>query len=334
MDIIFLDQNKWIELARVEANKKSSTQLRSLYSQLMTAVARQEVLIPLSLSHIIETSKRNDPVSREHLARTQAKLSRGHVIRSRKGRLIIEFRFALKKVFNEPLVALPDNWAIVQGFIQAFEQFDELVAPSREAAMGKLINEHIRPEDQLYDFLTQQDEGRRRRGIATFLHGSDELLERIVRRRESMNGISREMQYRAYGGQLFCDHQCIMLSQIASIGKTIDDVKQLSDETMAKIIDDVPTLNIERDLAMKLEAQDRALERNDFLDMYSMCSAIPYSTWVIGEKMFINLANQCKLDKKYGSMLSTKLLDLYGKYGDCPTNNPADAKSRAGDFQR
>ena len=181
-----------------------------------------------------------------------------------------------------------------------------------------MINEHIRPEDQLYDFLTQQNEDGRRRGIAAFSHGSDELLERIVQRRERMNGISRVMQWRAYGAQLFYDHQDIMLSQIASIGKTVDDVRKLGDETIAKIIDDVPTLNIERHLALKLEAQDRALDRNDLLDMHSMCSAIPYSTWAIGENTFINLAKQCKLDKKYGSMLSTKLVDLYGKYGDCP----------------
>ena len=320
MDIIFLDQNKWIELARVEANKTSSAQLQSLYLQLMAAVNRKEILIPLSLSHVLETSKRNDPVSREHLARTQAKLSRGHVIRSRKGRLIIEFRFALKKVFSEPLIAMPDNWAIVPGFMQAFEQFDELVAPSSDAARSRFINKHIRPEDQLYYFLTQQDEDGRRQGIAAFSHGSDGLLERMEQRREKMKEFSRTIQWRAYGAQLFYDHQDIMLSQNESIGKTFEDLRHLSDETIAKIIDDVPTLNIERHLAVKLEAQDRALERNDLLDMHSMCSAIPYSTWVIGENTFINLAKQCKLDKIYGSTLSTNLLDLYDKYGDCPTN--------------
>jgi len=54
----------------------------------MAAVARKKALIPLSPFHVIEISKRNDAVSREYLARTQAKFSKGHVIRSRKGRFI------------------------------------------------------------------------------------------------------------------------------------------------------------------------------------------------------------------------------------------------------
>ena len=310
MNIIFLDQNKWIELARVEANKGSSVQLQSLYSQLTAAVIQKKVLVPLSLSHVIETSKRNDPTSREHLARTQAKLSRGYVIRSRKGRLMIEFRFALKKVFNESPSELPDNWAVVPGFMKTFEPFDELVGSPREVARSKFINKHIRPEDQLYNFLTQQDEDERCRWIAAFSKKSDELLERIVQRRKKLNRTSRVIQRRAYGAYLFYEHQDIMFSQVASIGKTADDIRQLRGETIIKIIDDVPTLNIERHLAVKLEAQDRMLERNDLLDMYSMCGAIPYSTWVIGENTFINLAKQCKLDKKYGSTLSTKLLSL------------------------
>jgi hypothetical protein len=77
MDIVYLDQNKWIELAQIHAGMVSSGPITTLYSQLLSAVRRRDVLFPLSVSHVLETSKRNDPVSRGYVAETQAKLSRG-----------------------------------------------------------------------------------------------------------------------------------------------------------------------------------------------------------------------------------------------------------------
>ena len=89
MNVVFLDQNKWIDLARVEAGKKTSGPLIPLYNALKAAVDCGATVVPLSLSHIIETSKRNDQTSRRHLARTQASLSNGRVLRSRSARLRI-----------------------------------------------------------------------------------------------------------------------------------------------------------------------------------------------------------------------------------------------------
>ena len=87
VDIVYLDQNKWIELARVQAGSGRVGPITDLYAQLLYAVESGQVLFPLSVSHVLETSKRNEPISRGHLAETQAKLSRGYVYRSRAGRL-------------------------------------------------------------------------------------------------------------------------------------------------------------------------------------------------------------------------------------------------------
>ena len=111
MDIVYLDQNKWIELARVQAGLESGP-TADLYAQLVTAVQSGLVLFPLSASHVLETSKRNDPISRGHLAETQAKLSRGFAYRSRAGRLEVEIRVALLRLFKIEMAELPRNWAI------------------------------------------------------------------------------------------------------------------------------------------------------------------------------------------------------------------------------
>jgi hypothetical protein len=57
MDIVYLDQNKWIDLARVQAGTETSGPIAILYPELINAVRSKKVLFPLSASHILETSK-------------------------------------------------------------------------------------------------------------------------------------------------------------------------------------------------------------------------------------------------------------------------------------
>jgi len=77
----------------------------------------------------------------------------------------------------------------------------------------------------------------------------------------------------------------------------------------------VPIYYVEREIALRLEAQARPIKENDFRDMQSFCAIIPYADEVIGEKQFVNLAKQAKLDSKYGTKLGTDILSLGERLG-------------------
>jgi hypothetical protein len=66
MEALFLDQNKWIELACVRTGTVSSGPSYIAYAELHEAVERGRVVAPLTVAHILETSKRNDQASRAH----------------------------------------------------------------------------------------------------------------------------------------------------------------------------------------------------------------------------------------------------------------------------
>ena len=186
MKVLFLDQNKWIDLARVASGASPWIDHTAIYDALSQAIDSRKLIVPLSMAHIIETSKVNDPSRRRQLAYTQSKFSGGFVFRSRKARLQQEIQCALKKAFGEPMLAVPDAWFIAKGFMQAFEQFDDHVAPSLEIARNALFNSHIDAAEMLFNFLTTQDDANRRKGILAFSQGSDELVNRIERRREKL----------------------------------------------------------------------------------------------------------------------------------------------------
>lgn len=314
MDVIFLDQNKWIALAAVEAGKPQSTQISTLHSELTCAVEAGRVVLPLTISNILETSKRNDPASREHVATVQARLSKGYVFRSRKARLRLEMRFALQALFGETPVALPENWAIAPGFMQAFEVFDEMVAAPEDAARTRRLNQHIDPQTQFLDYMLNQDDSVRRTAHATFAAESAALVARIEARRRLLDGESVDLRKRAYSAQLLLDHQGYVTQELESLGHTVAEMYAKGPRAIVTFLESVPTLNIEAEMAAKLEAQPRAIVENDIRDMHSFCTALPYASRIVGEKAFVALAKQARLDVKYDTSVSKSLETLLGVY--------------------
>ena len=314
VEVVFLDQNKWIDLARVEAGKIGTGPLVELYSQLSRAVDEGRVIFPLTASHILETSKRNDPLSRMLLAQTQARLSKGYVYRSRAGRLLVEMRFALQGLFGELPSTLPVNWAVAPGFLQAFEPMDELVASPVDAERSRRLNANIDPRVLYVDYMQNQDDPRRRVAHEKLISGIAALVARIEARRSLLVGDSVDLRRRAYCAALFLDHQDAMIKVLYALGHTIGEMRALGPEAVINFIEDVPTLKVESEMAARLEASTGSIEPNDVFDMQSFYTAIPYSSRLVAEKGFISLAKQARLDVRYQVLLSRSLPDLLGVY--------------------
>ena len=224
---MFLDQNKWIELARIEAGKIASGPIADLYSELLAAVKKGRVIFPLTASHVLETSKRNDPRSRTLVAQTQAKLSGGYVYRSKSARLLIEMRFALQRLFGEKPSSLPVNWAIAPSFLQAFEPMDELVATPADSARMRRLNDNFDPRALYVDYMQNQDDPRRRAAHEKVNTGTSELVARIEARRSLLVSDSVDLRRRAYCARLFLDHQDVMIKVLHALGHTIDEMRAL-----------------------------------------------------------------------------------------------------------
>jgi hypothetical protein len=310
MKILFLDQNKWIDIASAANGKPSSFEYVKIYHALVHAVESGKLIVPLTMSHIIETSKKNDIAQRQNLAKIQSELSKGLVFRSRESRLIQEIKTSLRKTFREPAIKLHSLWFIAEEFTQAFEEFDNHIAPLKKAPGNNSVNSTSDASKLLYNFLVLQDDNNRRKGIAEFSQGSDELVKNIEERRQRWKSASREKQSRAYAAQLFLDHQELIFSVLSTTGHNIEEFRQLGDSAIREFFEDVPTLKVEKELVIKLESQSRDIHSNDLRDMYSFCAAIPYADWLISENTFVTLAKQAKLDSLYKTKITTNLSDL------------------------
>ncbi|WP_427307480.1 hypothetical protein [Cupriavidus sp. H39] len=310
MQIIYLDQNKWIELARLHSGRAHSPLLRESYERLANAVDLGDALCPLSAAHIIETSKRNEPISRGRLALVQARLSRGFVYRSRRGRLGVELRQAIHRLFQEPAPELNPNWVIAQGFLQAFDPMDELAAPQADIERVRRLNRHFDPAEVYVDFMVNQDDASRRRAHENLDRLGRDLIARIEIRRSQLSGSSVDLRRRAYCAQLFLDYQDLMLQILEETGHTLAELRCLGDAAVRSLVENVPSLHVEAEMAARIESKTGRLSQNDLFDLQAFYTAIPYSSGVIAEKAAISRAEQAKLGQRYGVWLSRSLTDV------------------------
>ncbi|GAA3796081.1 hypothetical protein [Cellulomonas soli] len=98
---VYLDQRDWIHFARweKEPNRVTPAQ-RQFFGTLATAVESEQVIVPISAAHLVETSKRGG-ASRLDLAATMLRYSRGWQVRS----VLALRRAELRALFGgEPLV--------------------------------------------------------------------------------------------------------------------------------------------------------------------------------------------------------------------------------------
>ncbi|MBP5064992.1 hypothetical protein HUT27_12920 [Pseudomonas chlororaphis] len=319
MDIVYLDQNKWIELARVYSGAVRSGPLAEVYFQLLAAVEAGRALFPLSASHVLETSKRNDPESRGHVAATQAVLSKGFAYRSRASRLQVEICSVMHQIFGNPPMNLPEHWFLAECFLEAFESLDSLISQSEEVQRISRILTVISPADLYTDYMTGQSDEVRRMAHASLKQGLSDLVGRMEMRRKRLTGERVDLRRRAYFVQLFMDHEELFIRIADHLGYSYERLKSIGASAVKALVEEVPTLNVEAEMSARLEAEAGALTTNDVLDMQSFYTAIPYSSRVIAEKASVSRARQAKLDVRYQVVLSHSLTDLLNLYSKPPT---------------
>jgi hypothetical protein len=146
--------------------------------------------------------------------------------------------------------------------------------------------------------------------VKKFSEGSEKLRQRVeVRRARDVNE-PLSMRRRIYSANLMIDDLELLSGFISKAGLPTTNEMEILRKCARKLITESPSYFIERELTLKLEAQSRAIEENDFRDMQTFCAAIAYADIVVAENMFSNLAKQSQLDKKFDTQITTNLLEL------------------------
>jgi hypothetical protein len=266
-------------------------------------------VVPLSFANIYETFKINDPIRRAHLAGVQSAISGGKVIRGR--RRILE-ETLLRHIADRLLLdvpSLPEGWFLSDVWFEAVTDYthEQYGLEIYERALGLMRQS---PAYALFSYLAEADDDMRVKAVRKYTTSSAKLIARLGARRKIVAGETFAQRRRAYSAKLLLDEIDVVLMTAKRLNLPWSSVGDIGVSLAKSLVADVPIMNVERELAVRLEDQKRATNENDLRDMAAFTTALPLADVFVAEKPFVNLARQARLGDKYGTVLLTSVTEL------------------------
>lgn len=306
---VFLDQNKWIDLAHALENPKNDLRLHELGLELIKALGIGRLQFPLTSSLIIETYKMSEDQHRKLIAEIQAQISQGRVYRDRNFLIRHEIAQFLHEYGYAEFLTPPKFWWMSNYFLEAFVDIPRAMKElGLQGDQIAVLREN--PNFSMYNWIANAPQDERANAIAHFDVGSERLIAKIEKRIGRLVGEKLSMRQRVYSATLAIDEIDRILSVCQANQLDWKTVTDLGGQRLKRIMREVPTYHIEIALATRIEDLERTVSPNDLRDMQSYVAAIPNSDVLIGEKLFINLAIQAGLNKRYNCAMHTDIYAL------------------------
>ena len=306
--VLYLDQNKWVDLLRGEARPAEHAGFATILDKIQRLVSEGRLVVPLSQSNLYETHKINDLARRNQLAKLQSSISQGWVVRS----LTALFRVQLSEFMaSKCSVLLPTRhalWFLSKRFFEAATEYDPAVF---EFALG---DEHVswidsNPEAALYDYLMNTPDDRRREAVRRYSESSSELIAQLVETRNLVKNEAVSLQERAYSVRQIDQRLDDINIAAESLGLPLWTDVESRRVIFSSISTDLPVFDIERALVIKTEGENRELNENDLRDVIAFTSVLPYVNALVAEKAIVARARQARLGERYDTDLLVSILD-------------------------
>lgn len=307
--ILYLDQNAWIALACGAWDKARHCAEHAALVVVGEAVMAGHVIVPLSSTNIYETMKIDLPVRRRHLAQVLATLSGGKVLRGRSRILEATLLQQIGMATGAPVPPLAKDWFLSDLW---FEAVAEYASGAFDDEISPVILDYMQqnPQEALFTYLLGEDEAVRKEGVRRYTAASQALIARLEARRHRLAGETFALRLRAYAAQLMIEELEYILELGRRCGLPWFKLTDIGDKLAKSLISGVPILEIERQLAVRLEDQKHAINENDLRDMSAFITALPLVDIMVAEKQFVNVSRQAKLDNQHGTLLLTSIHDL------------------------
>lgn len=318
MITVYLDQNKWIDLARAATGHPLGVPFVPTLAALKEAADSNVARFPLSAAHYFETAKQHDVRRRKELAATMTRLAGTLRIAPPHAIVPSEIRAALIDVLHLPIVAdhvelfgmgaahalaaptlkytAPTEWGGQRLSRSVQQTLQGLVEPEfEEFLLAGTMPEGI-PDDRrlvLGNMRTLTDD--------RFVDGQEKVAKVI----ESL-GKSRL-------------NDVMLATAIADIMDPLQraandlgvSVNEVLDSDLFALISRMPSRWVEMMLRRQRQANpQKAWEGNDLNDLTALAIAVPYVDVVVTERSWSAMLNAARVPERFGTLVTPNLQDL------------------------
>jgi hypothetical protein len=303
MVLIYLDQNKWIDLARADHNHPTGGPFRDTLQVAHRAVAEGKVCFPLSSTHYVETLNTNNTARRRRLASTMGKLSNFRTLLHR-GTMhsqelcrALEGDYPILRQSRHPILGYGRGHAFGSFELQAFRVAFRAHFPSAwfahelEELAGSVLPSWEGPKDIWRS--SAQDH------VKTTIE-VDGLFGRLRASRCEKQAVIR----RAEAEQM-----------LASVTKILADcgvtATQWDIERASSLLEGLPLLSATHQLLIALYENPRLpREPNNFADVGAIAHAVVTCDYVVTEKQWVHLGRRAGLEGRFRTRLVADVNEL------------------------
>lgn len=314
---VYLDTNKWIELAKFSKNPNEDVLGKKAMEQLLDLSKRGKILIPFSSLTLFEIIKNNNQQQREQMVDFMVDTSKGWYFKPIDRYLKYEIENACYKklksakyynIFSNILTNRADS--IIGGYIGKLVPREGHDPTKEEQEEAQKIWDDGVTDPKMMKLMFKQEEPRMfAKGDIQFI---DEITKDIEKKRKNSFGVSdiifdryTKVKYiiELFDKDLakFCQENKISFQQLFQ-GKS----------EFEAFVQDMPALNtfVELSYVRDKESKERKVQRNDFYDIWHHSTGLSYANIMVGEKMFGSISKRQKLDKKNNCHLFTSFEEL------------------------
>lgn len=317
---VYVDQMKWIDLARAESGHPLGIAFVKPLEVLKRAAADGRARFPLSAAHYFETGKQQEPRRRRELAATMTGLA--GTLRIAPPHVIVpwEIRRALIEVLNLPVSAptlelfgpgvahalaspglqytAPTEYKGLQLPESVQRELRRLVEPEfEEMILASVTPEGVPDEMRLVlgDVKSLTDE--------RFVTGQNYVASEI-------NKMGRHRLDDVMLGTAFADIIDPLIAATRELGVSLDD--DIFDAgRMVPLVDHMPSRWVEMMLRRQRQANpQKAWHGNDLNDVTALAIAVPYCDVVVTERSWSAMLNAAKVPQRFGTLVTPRLQDV------------------------
>lgn len=320
---LYLDQNKWIDLARAHYGRDDGKPYKDALQAVRTALAGGTVLVPFSLVNALEGMIHRDGARRERLARFMVDLSGNISILPEFAVRPTEIRNLLRRTFNRGDEVPVRPGILARGLFNAFGKQLRIGGGRDEVNAAALEYAHT-PEIAVQLLLEAADDRTSIEQTRAWEAARVSAFEQ-ARQRGADAGLSlqqrRAVEVVSVGNQKGSPvHELLQSAQEMGIpAKEFFDRFMTDPAAFINFAHTIPTFDV---LSTLLLARDQDLVRNidpnDLRDLLQLSVAVPYSNIIVVENYWGHQIRATKLAEKYGTTVlcdTREILDALSVIG-------------------
>jgi hypothetical protein len=316
---VYLDQNKWIDLAKARAGRREQAHLVEVLQAAQEAVRAGDASFPLSAQHYYETQHRGRRESREHLALTMLGLSQGDAIAQAQVVVPYEIEIALIEQLQLPNDRPPAVQIFGKGANHVFntemftckapDEHEGRPLPAELQAVATVVGSTIMEFAILAGSPSSEttrltlSEHMRLAG-SEFARGQQDLRDRIAEMR-------RGRLEDAMTATAIADILDPLLAACTRLGVDPGRLLAGGSEVLGPLVCAIPSRWVEREMRRLRHANpQKQWEGNDLNDVMALSVAVPYCNVVITERQWADFVGVAKLDRRFDTTVISDLRRL------------------------